>query len=99
MVYKDMPLEYVHLFVQRVDKYGHAQFPEESVSVAEMNRTQENSFFTIPDGENGVIVLYDDLYFSSDSFSMAACAQRIDSSGQRLWGATVCLFLQSGILI
>ena len=93
ILYKDMPLENVHLYLQRLDKYGYRKFAGNGIRIADSNRFQQQFFNLISDEHYGVIIGFQDVIFTDDStYYYNAHVQRIDSTGQKLWG-------ENGILI
>ena len=47
ILYKDMPLDLVHLYVQRLDKYGYRKFPGNGIMVADSSRYQDHIYYII----------------------------------------------------
>jgi len=92
ILYKDMPLEHVHLYLQRLDKYGYRKFPGNGLLIVDSSRYQQQFFNLISDDHHGVIIGFQDVIFEGEIYHYNSHVQRIDSAGQKLWG-------ENGILI
>ena len=92
ILYKDMPMENVHLYLQRLDKYGYRKFPGNGIRIADPDRYQQQFFHLISDEHYGVIIGFQDVIFVGENYYYNSHVQRIDSTGQKLWG-------ENGILI
>jgi len=86
IAYNDMPLLGIHILVQHLDKYGYRKFPGNGVMVADSSHMQAQRYFLVNDNKCGVIIALDDSFIKENKGYTRASAQRIDSSGQRLWG-------------
>ena len=86
IAYNDMPLLGIHIHVQRLDKYGYVQFPGNGIMVADSSHFQAQRYFLVNDNAGGVIVVFDDSFLKDEKGHTRASAQRIDSTGQKLWG-------------
>jgi len=86
IAYNDMPLLGIHIMVQHLDKYGYRKFPGNGVMVADSDHVQAQRYFLVNDEAGGVIIAFDDSFLKEGKGYTRASAQRIDSTGQRLWG-------------
>lgn len=90
IVYQDSPAFLRQLWVQRLDRFGYVRFAEKGIRISSADRYQSPYCYPVSDGADGVIVLFDDRHLVGDPFDeVAFCAvyaQRIDSSGAKLWG-------------
>ncbi|MBC8186142.1 T9SS type A sorting domain-containing protein [candidate division KSB1 bacterium] len=86
ILYKDMPMENVHLYLQRLDKYGYRKFPNNGILIADSSRYQQQFFNLISDGHHGVLIGFQDVIFEGEIYHYNSHVQRIDSTGQKLWG-------------
>jgi len=86
IAYNDMPLLGIHIFVQHLDKYGYRKFLGNGVMVADSSHVQAQRYFLVNDDEGGVIIAFDGSFVKEGIGYTRASAQRIDSSGIRLWG-------------
>ncbi len=86
IVYKDLPMEVVNLYVQRLNKYGYKVFPGNGVALTDTNHTQAGYFFISKDNNGGVFVVFDNADYFDNTYSRRTYVQRVDSSGNKLWG-------------
>lgn len=86
IAYNDMPLDPIRIFVQHLDKYGNRSFPGMGVMVTDSSHLQAHRYFLVDDLAGGVIIVFDDSFFKQGESYSRASAQRINSTGQRLWG-------------
>ncbi len=86
IAYNDMPLNPIRIFVQHLDKYGNRSFPGMGVMVTDSSHFQAQRYFLVNDNEGGVIIAFDDSFLKEGKGYTRASAQRIDSTGKRLWG-------------
>ena len=96
ILYKDMPMENVHLYLQRLDKYGYRKFPGNGMLIADSNRYQQQFFNLISDEHHGAIIGFQDVIFEGEIYHYNSHVQRIDSTGQKLWGENGILIDESG---
>lgn len=87
IAYYDMSLAGIHIAVQRLDRYGYRKFSGNGAMVGDSLHDQAQRYFLVHDKDGGVIVAFDDFFIKEDKYYNRAYAQRIDSTGQRLWGA------------
>ena len=71
------------LYLHRVDKYGYQPWGDKRIIAGELE--EQKSAKIIEDGEGGVIVSYGD-HILHDSYRLRI--QKVDSSGNLLWGST-----------
>jgi len=90
VVYQDSPALLRQVWVQRLDKFGYVRFPDNGIRISSADRYQSPYYYLVSDSAGGVIVLFDDRHLVGDPFDEvtfnAIYAQRIDSSGTKLWG-------------
>jgi len=98
IAYVDMPLELIHIFVQHLDRYGNRSFPGMGVMVTDSSYLQTHLYFQVDDLVGGAIVAFTAETFKDGEMYASASAQRIDSTGQKLWGANgVAIALQESL--
>lgn len=90
ITYYDVPLIQRQLFLQRIDRFGYLKFPFEGINVSGLNHYIAEALL-IPDNRNGILIGYDDYYSTEDDSSYFSSysfpyLQRIDSTGNKLWG-------------
>ena len=79
--------EPTELFLRRFDKYGYQPWGYKKQILGEL--TEQWQAEIIEDGEGGVIVSYEDMKDNLPySFTARVRVQRVDSSGNFLWGST-----------
>jgi hypothetical protein len=86
IVYSDAPAYLGHLWIQRIDKHGYVRFPGEGVSVSGIDTKQTDEKYLFSDGSGGVIIVFVDFERIGEFAHYNTYAQRIDSSGVKLWG-------------
>lgn len=86
IVFQDSPALLRQLWVQRLDRYGYVRFPNNGIRVSSADRNQTPYSFLLSDGVGGVIVVFTDFHVIGNETFGAVYAQRIDSSGAKLWG-------------
>ena len=76
--------------MQRLDKFGYVRFPDNGIRISNADRNQTPYYYLVSDSAGGVIVLFEELHLVGDPLDEvtynAIHAQRIDSSGTKLWG-------------
>jgi len=77
---------YYGLRAQRLDKYGHICWGDSGVSVGDVGYYHDEDFSLCSDAEGGAIITYYDIYTYPPYEYCKLYVQRIDSSGNRLWG-------------
>ncbi|RMD67590.1 hypothetical protein D6833_00005, partial [Candidatus Parcubacteria bacterium] len=73
------------LRIQRLDRFGVKQFPEQGLPIR-MGEFDQANLKLFEDGSGGAIVVFNELLPVADTLLAIAYAQRIDSTGTRLWG-------------
>jgi len=90
IVYQDSPALLRQLWVQWLDRFGLVRFPENGMRISSAERNQTPYYYLVSDSAGGVIVLFDELHLVGDPVNgetyNAIYAQRIDSTGTKLWG-------------
>jgi hypothetical protein len=88
IVYQDSPALLRQVWVQRLDRFGYVQFSENGTRISSADRYQTPYYYLVSDSLGGVIVLFEELHGNANSHQNydAIYAQRIDSSGTKLWG-------------
>jgi len=86
IVYQDSPALLRQLWVQRLDRYGYVRFPNNGIRISSADRHQTPTYFLVSDGVGGVIVVFNDFRVVGNETFGAVYAQRLDSSGTKLWG-------------
>ncbi|HQI42300.1 MAG: hypothetical protein B6D44_09765 [Ignavibacteriales bacterium UTCHB2] len=74
------------LILERINKYGYK--PWETMKQIQGELPQQWQAEIIEDGEGGVIVSYEDWYQNLPNLTTRVRVQRVDSSGNFLWGQT-----------
>ena len=74
------------VYVQLLDTAGNRRWDSLGVVVGSVNSSQEQAVAAIGDGRTGVIVAWP--MYSDSTASWDVYAQRVDSAGQLLWGAS-----------
>ncbi|MGH7450259.1 MAG: hypothetical protein ACRENG_02865 [bacterium] len=86
IVYQDSPALLRQIWVQRLDHYGYVRFPSNGIRVSSETRNQTPYYFLVSANAGGVIILFHDFQLIGNTTLSAVYAQRIDSSGTKLWG-------------
>jgi hypothetical protein len=86
IVYQDSPALLRQLWVQRLDRYGYVRFPNNGIRISSADRNQTPTYFLVSDSVGGVIVVFHDFKPIGNNTIEAVYAQRLDSSGVKLWG-------------
>ena len=86
IVYQDSPALLRQLWVQRMDRYGRVRFPPSGIRVSSNDRNQTPYYFLASTSDGDVIVVFEDFRQFGNQTSGAVYAQRIDSTGTKLWG-------------
>lgn len=90
IVYQDSPGLLRQVWVQRLDRFGYVQFPENGLRISTPDQYQTPFYCLVSDSAGGVIVFYEELHLVGDLIDEetynAIYAQRMDSSGAKLWG-------------
>ncbi len=86
IVYQDSPALLRQLWIQRLDRYGYVRFPDNGIRVGSEARNQTPYYFLVSDSMGGVIIVFQDFQLIGNTTLGAVYAQRIDSSGTKLWG-------------
>ncbi len=86
IVYEDSPALLRQLWVQRLDRYDYVRFPNNGIRVSSQERNQTPWYFLVSDSAGGVIVVFQDFHVIGEETFSAVYAQRIDSTGIKLWG-------------
>ncbi len=86
IVYQDSPALQRQLWVQWLDRYGFVRFPQNGIRVSAVDRNQTPYYFLASDSTGGVIVVFQDFQEIEGETVGAVYAQRIDSTGAKLWG-------------
>ncbi|MFQ5677290.1 MAG: hypothetical protein ACE5G1_15460, partial [bacterium] len=86
IVYQDSPALQRQLWVQWLDKYGFVRFPDNGIQVSAADRNQTPYYFLVSDSTGGLIVVFQDFQVIGNETVGAVYAQRIDSTGVKLWG-------------
>jgi hypothetical protein len=92
VVYQDSPALLRQVWVQSLDKFGYLRFPDNGIRLSSADRYQSPYYYLVSDSVGGIIVLFEERHLVGDPFDEitfdAIYAQRIDSSGTKLWGDT-----------
>lgn len=86
IVYQDSPALLRQLWVQWLDRYGVVRFPDNGIRVSSEDRSQTPRYFLVSDNTGGVIIVFEDFQVIGEETFGAVYAQRIDSTGAKLWG-------------
>jgi len=73
------------LYVQRLNKFGQKMFPENGILVSDSDLYQFPEPIIITDDNGGVYIIFGD-WTAEENSSATVVVQRIDSTGNRLWG-------------
>ncbi len=86
IVFENSPTLLRQLWVQHLDKYGYAKFPDNGIRVSGENINQYPGCLLTSDQKGGVIIVFDVITMIEEETYSAVYAQRVDSNGTKLWG-------------
>ncbi len=86
IVYQDSPALQRQLWVQWLDRNGLVRFSQNGIRVSGEARNQTPYYFLVSDSTGGVIVVFQDFQVIGKETLGAVYAQRVDSTGAKLWG-------------